>query len=214
MMSIRSLRAWLVVVMLLIQCGFSDLHETGAADRVITIYPVTTGLAHSPDTPMSRVVVLSAQAGSSAAAALAAAKMVFHRGGITVIENARTGMSQESQGPHQTDSSNNAAPFLSIGQAVGADHVIVVDVTDRLILEKPESGGKTYLHDERVSVRGIGVKSGAVVLEGTARWSQPIERAGDHIKELTAYAIARTICAEGKWVEASAANGGRGRCRP
>lgn len=209
----RSLCMWLVAIILFIQPWLCGAAETGASDRVTTIYPMTTGTSHSPDIPISRVVVLSAQTGASATAALAAAKAVFQRGGITIIEHTGSALPREAQGPHRGEPSESAAPFLAVGQSLGADHVILVEVTDTLILEKHRSGGNTYLHDERVSVRGIGVKSGRVVLEGTGRWSQAIDRAGDHIKELTAYAIARAICAPEKWVEASAANDGRGRCR-
>lgn len=209
----RSLCLWLVAIILFTQPWLCGAAETGASDRVTTIYPMTTGTAHAPDIPISRVVVLSAQTGASATAAVVAAQEVFQRGGITVIEHSGSALPRETQGPHREERSESAAPFLAVGQSLGADHVILVEVTDTLVLEKQNSGGKTYLHDERVSVRGIGVKSGRVVLEGTGKWSQPIDRAGDHIKELTSYAIARAICAPEKWVEASPANGGRGRCR-
>jgi hypothetical protein len=181
-------------------------------EQVIAIYPVTSGVAHTPETAMSKVVILSAQRHASAAAAVAAAKEVFRRGGLTVIDETPAAMN-EMQGPRRPDRKPTDDPFVAFGKQVGADHVVLIEVTDTLVLDKKGTAGEAYLHDERVSVKGVGVKAGTVALEGTARWSQPIERAGDHLRELTAYAIARAICPPGKWVEASAANNGRGRCR-
>lgn len=202
---------WFVVLCVFALQFIAD--EARPSERVITIYPVTTGTAHRSDRPMSDVVVLSAQTGESIDAAVAAAKEVFRRGGKRVLDQAVSPRPGETQGPDPRDRSTADAGFLTIGKLAGADHVILVEVTDTLVLEDRAPGGAAYLHDERVSVRGLSVNGGAVVLEGTARWSQPIERAGQHIRELTTYAIARALCAPEKWVEASAANNGRGRCR-
>lgn len=207
----------LVLLLWVLQPALSRADEPRPADRVITIYPVTTGRAQSSDQPLSRIVVLSAQTGPSIDAAVAAAKEVFRRGGMTVLNETLQTLAPgrgEPQGPDSPDRSNADAGFLAIGKRAGADHVMLVEVTDTLVVEDRARGGKAYLHDERVAVRGLSVHRGTVVLEGTARWSQPVERAGQHIRELTAYALARAICAPDKWVEASAPNNGRGRCRP
>ncbi|WP_145976268.1 hypothetical protein [Nitrospira moscoviensis] len=180
------------------------------SEQVLAIYPVTSSITHAPDTAISKVVILSAQRNPSAMTAVAAAKDLFRRGGVTVIDKAPPAAITEAQGPPRPDQKPKDNPFLTFGKDIGADHVIVVEVTDALV---PNKTGAGHLHDERVSVKGIGVKTGTVALEGTARWSQPIERAGEHVRELTAYAIARAICAPERWVEASAANNGRGRCR-
>lgn len=207
----------LVLLLWVLQPALSRADEPRPADRVITIYPVTTGRAQSSDQPLSRIVVLSAQTGPSIDAAVAAAKEVFRRGGLTVLNETLQTLAPgrgEPQGPDSPDRSNADAGFLVIGKRAGADHVMLVEITDTLVVEDRARGGKAYLHDERVVVRGLSVHRGTVVLEGTARWSQPVERAGQHIRELTAYALARAICAPDKWVEASAPNNGRGRCRP
>jgi hypothetical protein len=181
------------------------------SDGVITIYPITAGVSHRPEKAIGQIVVLSPHTGPSVEAALAAAKDVFQRGGVTVIEAASSSRPREAQGPALRDRGKTDRASVAVGQRAGADHVVVVEVTDTLVLEQQ---GNRYLHDERVSVRGLSVPNGTVVLEGTARWSQPIERAGAHMRELTAYAIARAICEPERWVEAAPANHGRGRCRP
>ncbi len=205
---------WLVAVLFTLLPFPSGAADSGTSDRVIAIYPVTTGTSHAPSTPISRIVVVSAQTGASVSAALAAARDVFQRGGMTVIDRALPSWPGDTQGPQRPGQKRGDQGFLAFGKSVGADHVVVLEITDTLILDKQKSVANTYLHDERISVRGIGVETGTVVLEGTARWSQPIVRAGDHVRELTTYAIARAICTPEKWVEASAANNGRGRCRP
>lgn len=199
-------RLWCIALLLMVHS------VVAAADQVITIYPVTTGSSQGPDRPLSKIVILSSQAGRAVDAALAAARDVFERGGLTVLNDPEPSRPAETHGPVLRNRSQADAGLLAIGRRAGADHVVVVEVTDNLMPDDTNSTGG-YLHDERVTVKGIGVKTGTVVLEGTARWSQPIERPGEHLRELTAYAIARAICAPEKWVEASAANQGRGRCR-
>lgn len=191
--------------------GFAE--NLAVAETVISIFPVTSGVAHSPATPFSRVVVLGSQRNSSMTAAIAAAQEIFRRGGITVVEGSPSVSFKEIQGPPSVDRQDSDMRSRSIGKEVGADHVLVIEITDTLVLDKEIRLNTTYLHDERVKVRGLGVESGAVVLEGSARWSQPVERAGEHIRELTAYAIARALCSTEKWEEASVLNNGRGRCR-
>ena len=183
-----------------------------SAERVITIYPVTTGMAQSPDQPLSRILVLSAQTGSSVDAAVAAAQDVFRRSGMTVLDPAVAPDHAELQGPDTSGHSQADARFLALGKRAGADHVMLVEITDALVVDDQAHGGKAYLHDERVLVRGLSVNRGTLVLEGTARWSEPVEQAGQHIRELTSYALARAVCAPNKWVEASASNNGRARC--
>ncbi len=204
---------WLILLWVL-QPALCGADEARPADRVITIYPVTTGRAQSSDQPLSRIAVLSAQTGPAIDAAVAAAKDVFRRGGMMVLDRTLAPEGGEPQGPESLDRANADAGFLAIGKRAGVDHVMLVEVTDTLVVDDRAREGTVYLHDERVSVRGLSVNRGMVVLEGTARWSQPVERAGRHIRELTTYALARAICAPDKWVEASAANDGRGRCRP
>lgn len=191
----------------------SSAKPPAASETVVSIYPVTSGISRPPATPLSRVLILGTQTNPSLTVAIAVAKEIFRRGGITIVDEAPSRQLKENLGPRLRDRRDSDATLRVIGKEAGADHVLVLEVTDTLVLEKDGQMKNGYLHDERVSVRGVGVESGLVVLEGTARWSQPIERAGDHIRELTAYAIARAVCAPDKWVEASAANNGRGRCR-
>jgi hypothetical protein len=208
---------WLVILCVLqpaLSPALSVAEDARPSDRVITVYPVTTGRAQSPDQPLSRLVVLSAQTGSAIDAAVAAAKEVFRRGGMTVLDQALAPRHDGPQGPDSLhDRSRADAGFLAVGKRAGADHVVLVEITDTLVIDDGTQGSTAYLHDERVSVRGLSVNRGTAVFDGTARWSQPVERGGRHIRELTAYAIARAICAPEDWVEASAANNGRGRCR-
>jgi hypothetical protein len=200
----------------LILCGIlagqSLLVEAAADERVVSVYPVTSGSAHSPEQPLSKIVVVSPQTGGAAEAAVAAAREILERGGLTVLSRPRSSREFEQQGPRARTGSPADEGWLALGAKAGADHVVIVEVTDTLVLDGSAPSG-SYLHDERVSVRGIGVKRGTVALEGTARWSQPVEQAGKYLRELTIYAIARAICAPDKWVEASAFNQGRGRCR-
>jgi hypothetical protein len=210
-MKTGSPRHWLIAILFSLQSMVAGATDIDPSDGVITIYPVTTGVAHTPGRPISQVVVLSARTGPSINAALAAAHDIFRRGGVTVIDYAASSRPSEPHGPDLREHSTTDSGFLAWGKRLGADHVVVVDITDTLVLERR---GSRYLHDEQVSVRGLSVHTGTVVLEGMARWSQPVEQAGDHIRELTAYAIGRAICTPEKWVEASAANHGRGRCQP
>jgi len=204
---------YLMIIVLLLRPLTAGAGDPPKSEQVISIYPITSGVAHSPDQALAKVVIVSPQHGPSVDAALASAKNVFQRGGIHVIDKAPPASLAQGQGPRRPDHHASEDPFLGFGKQVGADHVILIEVTDTLVLDKPGATGRAYLHDERVSVKGIGVKTGTVALEGMARWSQPVERAGEHLRELTAYAIARAICAPEKWVEASALNNGRGRCR-
>ena len=206
-------RLYLILILLTV---LMPALSVAAADRpvdgVITIYPVTTGMARSLDQPLSRIVVVSAQTGSSIDAAVAAAKDVLRRGGMTVLDIAQAPDHVGLQGPNTLGHSQTEAEFLALGKRAGADHIMLVEITDTLVVDDRAGGGRAYLHDERVAVRGLNVNRGTVVLEGTARWSDAIEPAGQHIRELTTYALARAVCAPNKWVEASAANNGRGRC--
>lgn len=210
------MRARMVIslfVTTLVLTPYASVVAAGPSDRVVPIYPVTTGRSQAPDTPITRVLVLSTHTGASVSDALVAAQDIFRLGGISVLEKSRSIGQAETQGPHRRETADTTAAFLDDGRSVGADHVVLVEVTDTLVMDRHRTGNTIYLHDERVLVKGIGVKTGRMVFEGTARWSQPIERTGDHIRELTKYAIARAICAPEKWVEASTANNGRGRCR-
>lgn len=184
-----------------------------SSETVVSIYPVTSGVSRPSATPLSRVLILGTHSNETLAESIAAAKDVFQRGGITIVEAAPSRSSAERLGPHLPDRHDLDATFRAIGKEAGVDHVIILEITDTLVPEKSEKMKGRYLHDERVSVRGIGVESGSVVLEGTARWSHPINRAGEHIRELTAYAIGRAICPSEKWEEATERNNGRGRCR-
>ncbi|MBI3357310.1 MAG: hypothetical protein HY038_11180 [Nitrospirae bacterium] len=184
-----------------------------SSETVVSIYPVTSGISRPSATPLSRVLILGTHNNETLATAVAAAKDVFQRGGITIVEAVPARSSGERQGPHLPDRHDVDATFRAIGKEAGADHVIILDVTETLVFEQGKETKSRYLHDERIAVRGIGVESGTVVLEGTARWSHPVERAGEHIRELTAYAIGRAICPAEKWEEATERNNGRGRCR-
>ena len=184
-----------------------------ATETVVSIYPVTSGIARPSATPLLRVLILGTQANPSLTAAIAAAKDIFRRGGVTIVEEASLLPLKENLGPRSRDRQDLDVRLRAMGKEAGADHILVLEITDTLVLEKGGQLKDSYLHDERVSVRGVGVESGSVVLEGTARWSQPVERAGEHIRELTAYAIGRALCPPEKWEEASARNNGRGRCR-
>jgi hypothetical protein len=184
-----------------------------ASETVISIYPVTSGISRPSATPLARVLSLGTQPNVSLTVAIAAAKDIFRRGGIAIVDEAPASQLKEKQGPRVRERQDSDATLRAIGKEAGADHILVLEITDTLVLEKGGQMKNSYLHDERVFVRGVGVESGSVVLEGTARWSQPVERAGEHIRELTAYAIARALCPFDKWEEASARNSGRGRCR-
>lgn len=181
-------------------------------DTVITIYPVTTGLAHPPATKISRVMVVGTQHNPSAARAVAMARDMFQRGGLTVVDATAPSGAMQFHGPPSPDRRDADAALRSAAKASGADHLVVIEVTDRLVVEKGRGTVDHYLHDERVTVRGVDVNSGAIVLEGEARWSQPVERPGEHVRELTAYAVARAVCLPEKWEEASSRNQGRGKC--
>lgn len=182
-------------------------------DSAITIYPVTTGQSSPPARPIASVLVLGLQSNPSTTAAIAAAKEVFHRGGVTIIEQAPPRSPKPAHGPHVQKTDAVDAELLAFGKTAGADHLILLDVTDTLVLDNSGRSLTEYLHDEHVLIRGIDVETGAVVLEGTARWSQPVERPGQYIRQLTAFAIARALCLPEKWEEASADNNGRGKCR-
>jgi hypothetical protein len=184
-----------------------------SSETVVLIYPVTSGFARAPATSLSHVLILAAQSNASLAPAIATARDMFQRGGITVVDESAALPPQETVGPQLLDRQDPGTRFLARGKQAGADHVLVLEITDTLVLDRQAQTTKGYLHDERVSVRLLGVQSGSIVFEGTARWSQPIERAGDHIRELTAYAIGRALCPADKWEEASGINRGRGRCR-
>lgn len=191
----------------------SHAQLSAASETVVSIYPVTSGFARPTATPLSRVLILGTQANPSLTSAIAVAKEIFRRGGMMIVDDAPVRSSKEPQGPQLHDRQDSDTTFRAIGKEAGADHILILEITDTLVLEKDGGIKSSYFHDEKVSVRGIGVESGSVVLEGTARWSQPVERAGEHIRELTAYAIGRAICPAEKWEEASARNHGRGRCR-
>jgi hypothetical protein len=210
-------RTWFLTILIFllqpIMSGAADRPPSDPADRVLTIYPVTSGTFRSSDRPISKVVVLAMQTGPSIDAVRAAAKEVFVRGGITVIDQTPSSRPGGTHGPATQDRSNADPSILALGKRAGADHIMLLEVTDTLVLEAGALSGTAYLHDERVSVTGLSVNTGRIVLEGTARWSQPIERAGQHIRELTTYAIARAICTPADWVEASEVNHGRGKCR-
>jgi len=199
--------------LLVFSSTFSSATPPAVLETVVSIYPVTSGISRPPATPLSRVVILGTQNSPSLTAAIAAAKDIFQRGGLTIIDETPARPSKENQGPQLPDRQDSDVALRAIGKEAGADHILVLEITDTLVLDSVGEMTNRYLHDERVSVRGVGVESGLVVLEGTAGWSQPIERAGEHIRELTAYAIARALCPTEKWEEASARNNGRGRCR-
>lgn len=192
--------------------GHQPVVAQTTAEDVLAVYPVTSGNSHSPEHPLSKILVVSPQAGRSVEAALAAARDVLRRGGLTVLDRSTSGQIPERQGPNPGTGSHLDAEWLTLGATAGADHVVIVEVTDTLILET-KATSRSYLHHEQVSVRGIGTERGTLAFEGAAHWSQPMERAGEHVRELTIYAIARAICAPDKWVEPSAFNQGRGRCR-
>ncbi|HSA62364.1 MAG TPA: hypothetical protein VLE03_09015 [Nitrospiraceae bacterium] len=206
---VRLLIAWLFLFLPFV--GFAK--PPAASETVIPIYPVTSGISRSPTAPLSRVLILGTQDNPSLATAKAAAREVFQRGGITIAEESSSLPSRGIVGPQRRDRQESDASLLALGKKAGADHVLILEITDTLVLDKQAQMENSFLHDERVSVRVVGVESGVVVLEGTARWSQPVERAGDYIRELTVYAIGRALCAPDKWVEASEWNNGRGRCR-
>jgi len=193
--------------------SLSSAELPAVTETVVSIYPVTTGIAHPTVTPITRVLILGSQQNSSVTATIASAREVFRRGGIAIVEASSPTSSKEDLGPHVLERQDSDMRLRAIGKEAGADHIFVLEITDRLVLEKEGRLKTSYLHDERVSVRGVGVETGLVVLEGTARWSQPIEHAGEHIRELTAYAVARALCSAEKWEEGSAGNNGRGRCR-
>jgi hypothetical protein len=185
-----------------------DLPET-----IIDIYPVTSGFSRPAATPLSRVLIVSTASSRSLKAAMSVATDIFQRGGIKVLAQDSVRPFVETQGPQLRERQDFDAQYRAMAKKAGADHVVILDVTDTLVPEKQSERRGGYLHDERVSVRGVGVESGFVVFEGVASWSQPVEQAGEHIRELTAYAIGRAICPIEKWEEASTTNRGRGRCR-
>jgi len=194
--------------------GYTGLAESGSSQaRTIPIYPVTSGRAYAPERPMARVLIAGPDGNPRASEAVAAAKEVFHRGGMVVLEESVPRTLAMPQGPRLPEHGPVDPGLLAFGKEAGADHLILIDVTDTLMPDQPVRGTTGYLHDEQVVVRGVSVDSGATVIEGTARWSQPVERPGQHIRQLTAYAIARALCAPDKWEEASAHNNGRGKCR-
>jgi hypothetical protein len=193
--------------------SLSSAELPAVTETVVSIYPVTTGIAHPTATPITRVLILGSQQNSSMVVAIVSAKEVFRRGGIAIVDASSPTLSKENPGLQLLDRQDSDRRLCAIGKEAGADHVVVLEMTDTLVLEKEERLKNSYLHDERVSVRGIGVESGSVVFEGTAHWSQPVERAGEHVRELTTYAIARALCSAEKWEEATAGNNGRGRCR-
>ena len=211
-------RRWMVIGFLafaglLLSLIPSSAKPSAPSDTSISIFPVTTGVSRLSTTPFMKVLIIGTHANPSMTVALTTAKDIFRRGGVTIIEDAIQRSLPQPQGPQQRDRQDFDVALRTMAKGTGADHVIVLEITDTLVLDKTGPTKNSYLHDERVSVRGVGVDSGSVVLEGTARWSQPIERAGEHIRELTAYAIARAICLPDKWEEASASNNGRGKCR-
>lgn len=182
-------------------------------DTVTTIYPVTTGVLHPPAKPMARVLVWGSHSSPAMTTAIKATNEILQKVGMTIIERKSPLLRPQKQGPPPRRGDNWEAEILKAGKDVGVDHVVFVDTTDRLVPEETARSSTASLYDERVSVRAVGVETGKVVFEGTARWSHPIESPGQHIRELTAYAIARAICLPEKWEEPSEANNGRGRCR-
>ncbi len=212
-MSRRMLAVGLILAVLCIDRTPYAAESSFADPATITIYPVTTGLSYHPSPPMARVLVLGTHASAPMATVVSAAKEVFQRGGMTIIDKTPPQSLVPRQGPLSNDRAAVDDALLAFGKDAGADHLILLDFSDTLILDESGQSLGGYLHDERITVRGIGVADGTLVLEGTARWSQPVDRSGHYLRQLTAYAIGRALCPPNKWEEASDANNGRGKCR-
>jgi hypothetical protein len=163
------------------------------------VFPVTRG-SHAPLEPSrptaKRVVVWSndTNAGNHVIA-------LVQQIGLVVVERARLQQIFDEQKIRLTHTPDDDPYILRVGKLIGADRVILVEVTEkstefRRAYVGPNYGGAQSGTEYHVSaaIRGIDVETGEIRWSGTAQTAKAINNPGEATAILVELAAARALC--------------------
>ena len=186
-----------------------DTRALPAHAEQAVMYVQTSGSVHPPEKPVSGggvwVRANAAQA-TGIEEVLVVVKGALLERGFEIVEREQLPLLLEEQRTQLQYGDDRQGDQISVGKMVGARLVAFVEMDSR-----PATGYWEGYH-LAVSVRLVGVESGAVHFLGTARWSQPAPSATYGLETLAARAVTRAFCAPERWEEAAAGNGWNGTC--
>lgn len=173
------------------------------------MYVQTSGSFHRPDKPVTGSGVwVRSSAGQVAGIedVLVVVKGALLERGFQIVEREALPLLLEEQRTQLQYGDDQQSDQISVGRMVGAKLVAFVELESR-----PATGYWEGYHIG-VTVRVVGVESGAVHFLGTARWSQPAPSAAYGLETLAARAVSRALCPPDQWEDAAAGNGWNGTC--
>lgn len=189
--------------------------QTGQEARAVpahaeqaVMYVQTSGSYHRPDKAVTGGVWVRNNASQvlGIQEVLLVIKGALLERGFEIVEREQLPLLLEEQQTQLRYGDDREADQVSVGKIVGARLVAFVEMESR-----PATGYWEGYHLS-VSVRVVGVESGAVHFLGTARWSQPAPSPTYGVETLAARAVSRAFCPPERWEEASAGNGWTGTC--
>lgn len=201
---------WLLA---LIQAGCAaavpDARPAPSPAEQTVMYVQTSGAYHRPEkgaTGGGVWVRNNAPQSAGMPEVLLVVKGAFLERGFDIVEREQLPALLEEQQTQLRYGDDRETDQVSVGKIVGARWVALVDLESR-----PATGYWEGYH-LAVSVRVVGVESGAVHYLGTARWSQPVPSPTYGVDTLAARAVSRAFCPPERWEEAQAVNGWTGSC--
>lgn len=179
------------------------------ADQAV-MYVQTNGSYHRPDKPITGGVWVKSNTGPKvpgAQDALLVVRGALLERGYQVVEREQLPLLLDEQETQLKYGDDRQTDQLSVGKILGAQLVAFVETESKPVVDYWEG------FHVSVSVRVVGVETGAVHFLGTARWSRPAPTATYGIEKLAMRAVSRAFCPPEQWQEASAANGWTSACR-
>lgn len=161
--------------------------------------PLLTTGSHVPRDPKTlqakrRFVVWSEHPGVASAIT-----ETLQKAGHTVVERSRLQEVFDEQKIRLTHTPDDGPNVLHVGRLIGADRVVLTDVTIRPEVvgqagSSGSAGGSRTVYHTTVAVRSVSVESGEVQWSGTAQPRMPLSNPDVAVIYLAQWAMARATC--------------------
>jgi hypothetical protein len=205
---------WFIITLSVVMAGCAEKAAEPRpvrehADQAV-MYVQTNGSYHKPDKPITGGIWVKGSKGAKqpgAQDALLVVRGALLERGFQVVERENLPLLLEEQETQLKYGDDRQTDQLSVGKILGAQLVAFVETESKAVDDYWEG------FHVSVSVRVVGVETGAVHFLGTAKWSRPAPTATYGIEKLAMRAVSRAFCPPEQWQEASAGNGWTNACR-
>ena len=163
------------------------------------VYPVSTG-SHATIEPVNPDKPQRAVVWGNHPAVVDAATHTMQEMNVQVVERARLKDILNEHKVRLTNTSDDEAELLKVGQLLGADQIIFADATvnskevQRVVDSYGGLSQAETVYQLSVSVRNVSIETGEVRWSGTAAYPKPVTNPDEGLIDLTRHAMSHAVC--------------------